>query len=278
MNTMICSMIAAGGLAAGLALSAHDAAATVVNLNNPNFDAFAGLNPNSDQFVVTSSDVNTTAIPGWTVDGFAGQTGSSGTLAPMFPGGNYFTAPSITNVWSTPQVGAIGGTLTSTGATPSPLGVTSSISQTTGQTFSGSSGTITLNLSLGEALGTTLGTAGQVYILANGGLALGTGLPVNLETGGTVLGASITPGTFAAETYTFTLNALQAAALAGDTVGLELYNPDTTAVFVDNIALSGNVFNTPSSIPEPAGLPILGITLLGFAAYHYRHKTKMLAL
>jgi hypothetical protein len=271
MNTMTRSMIAAGGLAAGLALSAHDAAATVVNLNNPNFDASVGLAPDSDQYI--TANTGTVAVPGWTINGFAGTTGTSGTLAPNYtsPGVYFNTTPN----WSAPQVGAIGGTLTPLGAA---AGNPSSISQNTSQTFSGSAGTITLNLSLGAALGTTLGTGGEALILANGGLALGTGLPVNLETGGTVLGAAITPGTFAAETYTFTLNGVQAAALAGDTVGIELYNPDTTAVFIDNVALSGTVFTAASSIPEPAGLPLLGIALLGFAAYHYRNKTKMLAL
>lgn len=273
MKVLMRSLLAAGGLAAGLALSAHDAAADVVNLTNPNFDASVGLTPDSDQYI--TANTGTVAIPGWTINGFAGQTGTSGTLAPNYttPGVYFNTTPN----WSVPQVGVVGGTLTNLGATP---GTPSGISQTTSQTFfnTGTSATVTVNLSLGEALGTTLGTAGQVELLANGGLAFGTGLPVNLETGGSVTGP-FTAGTFTAETYTFDLSAAQVAALAGDTVGLEIYNPDSTGVFLDNISMSGTDIGAPSSpIPEPAGLPILGIALLGFVAFHYRQKTKLLAI
>jgi len=205
MNTLMRSMIAAGALTAGLALSAHDAAATVVNLTNPNFDANVGLPPNSDNYITATT--GTVAIPGWTIVGSG--TATSGTLAPMYPGGAFFNAPSISNVWSPPQVGAVGGTTLGGSGT-------SSIHQNTGSTWNGTSGTVTVNLSLGEALGTTLGTSGTVQLL-EGGLAFGT--PINLETGGTNL--VFTPGAFDTETYTFT----GVTGTNGASVGLEFTNP-----------------------------------------------------
>jgi hypothetical protein len=258
MNTLMRSMIAAGGLAAGLALSAHDAGATVVNLSNSNFDANAGLAPNSDDQITQTN--GTVAIPGWTIVGAPGST--SGTLAPMSPGGAYFNAPSITNIWSPPQVGAVGGT------TLGGIG-TSSIFQNTGNTWNGTSGTVTVTLQLGQALTSApLGTLGTVSLL-EGGLTFAT---TGLESGGGY--TAPTAGNFATETYTFT----GVTGISGDSVGIEFTNPDTGTVFLDDIALSGTNITAGSSIPEPpAGLPILGIALLGFVAYNYRHKTKMLA-
>lgn len=127
-----------------------------------------------------------------------------------------------------------------------------------------------MTLSLGEALGTTLGTAGTVQLL-EGGVTFGA--PINLETGGTNL--VFTPGAFDTETYTFT----GVTGTSGQSVGLEFTNPDPAMVFLDNISFDGGTaVLSASSIPEPAGLPILGIALLGFVAFHYRQKTKLLAI
>ena len=109
--------------------------------------------------------------------------------------------------------------------------------------------------------------------LLEGGVTFGT--PINLETGGTNL--VFTPGAFDTETYTFT----GVTGISGQSVGLEFTNPDPATVFLDNIALDGGTaVTTPaSSIPEPpTGLPLLGIALLGFVAFHYRQKTRMLAI
>ena len=66
MNKLMRYTLAAGGLAAGLALSTHDAAATMANLSNPNFDAnVALLSPNSDDYITQTN--GTGAIPGWTI-------------------------------------------------------------------------------------------------------------------------------------------------------------------------------------------------------------------
>jgi len=258
MKILMRSLVAAGALAAGLALSTHDAAATVVNLTNPNFDANVGLPPNSDNYITATT--GGVAIPGWTIVGSG--TATSGTLAPMFPGGAYFNAPGN---WSPPQVGAVGGT------TLGGVG-TSSILQNTSSTWNGTSGTVTVTLSLGEALGTTLGTSGTVQLL-EGGVTFGT--PINLETGGTNL--VFTPGAFDTETYTFA----GVTGTSGESVGLEFTNPDPATVFLDNITLDGGtaVTTSASSIPEPpTGLPLLGIALLGFVAFHYRQKTRMPAI
>jgi hypothetical protein len=257
MKILMRSLVAAGALAAGLALPTHDAAATVVNLTNPNFDANVGLPPNSDNYITATT--GSVAIPGWTIVGSG--TATSGTLAPMNPGAYFNTSAN----WSPPQVGAVGGT------TLGGFG-TSSILQNTGSTWNGTSGTVTVTLSLGEALGTTLGTSGMVQLL-EGGVTFGT--PINLETGGTNL--VFTPGAFDTETYTFT----GVTGTSGQSVGLEFTNPDPATVFLDNITLDGGtaVTTSASSIPEPrTGLPLLGIALLGFVAFHYRQKTKMLAI
>src|SRR5208282_3756220 len=244
MNKLMRYTLAAGGLAAGLALSAHDAAATMVNLSNPNFDANVGLTPNSDDYITQTN--GTGAIPGWTIVSTPAAT--SGTLAPNYSSGVYFNSSLNTSL---PQVGAVGGT-TLGGA----IG-TSSILQNTGSTWNGTSGTVTVSLSLGEALGTTLGTAGTVQLL-EGGVAFGT--PLSLDS--VVIDAGLTPGSFTPETYTFT----GVTGTAATSVGLEFTNPDLATVFLDNITLDGGTAVTAaSSIPEPrSGLPLLGIALLGF--------------
>ncbi len=133
MKILMRSLIAAGALAAGLALSTHDAAATVVNLTNPNFDANVGSHSQLRQLH----------------NGHDRQRCHSGLDHRRERNGHVGHARAharrrvfqCTRNWSPPQVGAVGGT-TLGGFGPS------SILQNTGRpTSNGTSGTVTVNLS-----------------------------------------------------------------------------------------------------------------------------------
>jgi PEP-CTERM motif len=244
-----------GAAAVALALAVSPAHASVISGTNLDFEAATPtlLTPNTDQ--AESATTGTAAIPGWTINAFAPGAGFAGVWAPM-AGGTYFTSPAS---WQGNQVGF--------------LQTNSNISQNLNGTFNGNAGTISVQLLIGEALGSPLTPAADsITLLANG-------VAVANETLASALGGPLlTLGAFDLNTFNFAISALQAATLNGETLGLEIGNDaDPNVFYVDDVVINGSNVITPTgggggggggpSVPEPASLSISGVALLGFAAW-----------
>ncbi len=128
MKVFMRSMIAVAGLAAGLALTAHDAAA--VTINNFDFKAGVGLTPNTD-----------TVAPG-NIPSFNISAGTGGTFAPLYGVGSVFG--SFNHASNGNQVGY--------------MNPSSAISQLTSSYFTTTGlGSLTLTFDAGTPLSSVLG-------------------------------------------------------------------------------------------------------------------------
>ena len=248
MNSLMRSMIIAGGLAAGVALSAHDADATVITVNNNDFE----LPTNPALTVGQQSFTNTTnfnALPSWNV----ATTGGGYAGVWYLPSAPNYTIPAP----SGNQVGYL-----------NPNGATSSIFQTTSSLFQNNT-TYTLSFYVGQEATATnaFPTGGVTAILYEGNTS-------------TVLDTItvLAPGqdSFALDSFNFSASNDP----TGGDIGIEFLAAGTGEVAIDDVGLTtggaGGGGGGASSVPEPAGLPLLGIALLGFVAFNYRQK-KMLA-
>jgi HpiC1 cyclase/PEP-CTERM motif len=260
MKSFTKSLYAAAAVA--LALAAAPAHASVISGTNLDFEAATPtpLTPNTDQF--EGANTGTAAIPGWTINAFAPGLNEAGVWAPQ-AGGVFFTSPAS---WQGNQVGFM-----TTG---------SNISQNLNGAFTGNGGTISVQLLIGEALGGLLNPAlDSITLLANG-TAIGT------ETLAQALGGPLlTPGAFDLNTFNFAISSGLAATLTGQTLGIEFSNDaDPSRFFVDDLVINGTTVVNPigggggggggggAGVPEPASLSILGVALLGFAAWRRRSK------
>ncbi len=242
MKVLMRSMIAAAGLAAGLALTAHDAAA--VTINNFDFEAGVGLTPNTD-----------TVAPG-NIPSFNITAGTGGTFAPLYGVGSVFG--SFNHASNGNQVGY--------------MNPSSAISQLTSSYFTTTGlGSLTLTFDAGTPLGSVLGMTANP---ANSGT-------IEVLDGASVIGSTalqaLTAGSLISQTDTVSFT----GATLSDPLTLAFVNTGSATILLDNILVdsSSGLGSPPSSIPEPrTGLPLLGIALLGFVAYHYRQKTKLLAI
>lgn len=240
-----------GAAAVALALAAAPAHAAAISGTNLDFESPVGLTAGTDQNEL--SNFGTTAVPGWTINSFNSAFGDAGVWAPK-AGGVFFNNPAT---WENSQVGF--------------LQTDSNISQNLNGTFTGNAGTVQVTLLLGESLHSPINPADDSITLLANGTAIG-GTQTVLSTGGQAPVA----GNFVLETYDINL---AANALAGDTLGLEISNDsDPGEIFVDDVVVDGTTAVTPnggggggggggSSVPEPASLSILGVALLGFAAW-----------
>jgi hypothetical protein len=279
MNTLMRSMIAAGGVAAGLALIVGGtplAHATVISGSSSAFD-------NSIDLTVTAGPTTTvvTSGPLVAVSGAAppayntpNSLVSGSVLGGLLTGG-VINANANSNVTGTGNSGTAMGSVNIGSLSIGPIGTFSGITATALQSIATSSGSYGSLTSTGSTTFTSLvinGTpflatltpndvlfnAGGIEVIGDAQTTTGNGVS---STGITVDGLEVlvTGVTGTIDGITGTIN------------GEILIDQSTSAL----TAVAGSI----SSVPEPpAGLPILGIALLGFAAYNYRQKTKMLAL
>ncbi len=241
MKVLMRSLIAAGAFAVGLALSAHDAAATTIFSDN--FDS--------------SGDVALTSSPPYESIGNTTYWNAAGTAGLLnYTQYNFYTS---TGQLSPPNVAFAepGSSLTTNTLANGLLG---NLAANTTYTFYATIGNLNNNP------GGTNPANFQAELFANATLV------ADLSGGGLASGAT---GNFQ-ETF----DSANLSSLVGDALSIELVDTDSFgAASYDNITLNATCDNCSSAIPEPpTGLPLLGIALLGFVAYHYRQKTRMLAL
>ncbi len=234
-------LLAAGVLAAGLALSAHDAAAGPITVLNPSFESPALAAP---------GDSNG---PGGGIDSWT--TNSSGAAAAAgvwyLPDAPYFTVPA-------PNGNQVAFIYTGTGATGS-----GSIAQTTGSLFQ-SATNYTLSFYVGQ-----LALAGGIPYPGTVDAILYEGSTSNVLATFPVTAPLSGPGSFQLDSFTFAAGINPYA--SGD-IGIEFSvagGSNSMATF-DNVSLNASAI--ASSIPEPASFLFLGAGLLGFAALRRRAK------